>query len=233
MSAYQRHPRVVAVALNASLRFALSVVALTRHIICGRATRAATKAAGDEAQADGHALARDLRKGEDGLDESLRDAFLGAGCRAGRWGRRLPGRGARLALDEPLEPSYVAAYRRIRAHTVLLLGALFLRLAAGASTLLPDHRNQRFLALLLALKLRQRAARYCQQNDASLPAPAALVFWQGRDARLGAARPTREARPRMALPRARQVVAKTAAAPRYYSRGCPVLSRRGAGVAMS
>ena len=131
---------VVALALNASLRFALSVVALTRHIISWVGAddwRAATKAAGDEALwLMAIALARDLRKGEDGLDESLRDAFLGALvagavalvaklCRA---------RAARLALDEPLEASYAAAYRRVRAHTVLLLCVLLLEgFVVGAS----------------------------------------------------------------------------------------------------
>ena len=149
VSAYQKHPRiVVALALNASLRFALSVVALTRHIITWVGAddwRGATKAAGDEALwLMAIALARDLRKGEDGLDESLRDAFLGAMvagavalvaklCRA---------RAARLALDEPLEPSYVAA----TAASALTSAAALRPAPRGLRRrrfciLLPDHRN--------------------------------------------------------------------------------------------
>ncbi|CAH0378013.1 unnamed protein product [Pelagomonas calceolata] len=205
VSAYQKHPRVVvALALNASLRFALSVVALTRHIISWVGAddwRGATKAAGDEALwLMAIALARDLRKGEDGLDESLRDAFLGALvagavalvaklCRA---------RAARLALDEPLEASYAAVYKRVRAHLVLLLCVLLLEgFVVGASVYyFRTMETGAFWRYSLPRKL--RAAALCARTvsrttQVFLHVCCTLIF--GKDAMLVSAlrRPTREA----------------------------------------
>ena len=60
-------------------------------------------AAGDEALwLMAIALARDLRKGEDGLDESLRDAFLGAmvAGAVALVAKLCRSRAARLALDD-------------------------------------------------------------------------------------------------------------------------------------
>ena len=84
VSAYQKHPRiVVALALNASLvRFISRRAHATHHYLGRRRRLAGRRPAGDEALwLMAIASARDLRKGEDGLDESLRDAFWGL-CRA-------------------------------------------------------------------------------------------------------------------------------------------------------
>lgn len=123
LGAYQRRPYVVvALALDACRRLALAGVALTRRIIAAVGAedwRQATKAAGDEAVwLMAIALARDQR------DESLRDAVCGAllAGTAALLAKLCRAKAARLAADAPLlQPSYAAAYHRVRAHLLLLV----------------------------------------------------------------------------------------------------------------